>query len=331
MKTILEKLTHGGILDRAEAKEVLKKTGTGTYTDIEIASFLTIYMMRRITAAELSGFREALLELAIPVNLNGFQTMDVCGTGGDEKNTFNISTLTAFVVAGAGAKVVKHGNSAASSAAGSSDIMQYFGYHFSNDNGKLQKELEKAGICYLHAPLFHPALKNVAPVRKTLKVKTFFNILGPMINPARPEKQLVGVFNREVQDLYAEVYAGTTIRYALVHSLDGYDEISLTDDFYLITNDTSQTISPEALSFGTVLPSEISGTQTIRDNAGIFINILEGRGTDAQNHVVLANTAYALQCYFPEISLEEAAGMAEESLLGGKAKQSFQTLMNMQP
>ncbi len=330
MKEILEKLTQKVILNRNEAREVLKNVASGMYSDIEISSFLTAYMMRPVTAGELAGFREALLELAVPVDLNGYETLDVCGTGGDGKNTFNISTLTAFVAAGAGAKVVKHGNAAASSASGSSDIMQYFGYSFSNSNDKLKKELEQTGICYLHAPLFHPALKNVAPVRKTLRLKTFFNILGPMVNPARPSRQLIGVFNRDVQDLYAGVYASTPVRYFIVHSLDGYDEVSLTSDFRLVTNDTQQTVSPGVLSFGYVPPAALRGGQTLRENAVLFGNILEGQGTAGQNKVVVANAAYALLCYFPEKSLEETTAMAEASLLSGRAKEVFHTLMNMQ-
>ncbi|HHJ10436.1 MAG TPA: anthranilate phosphoribosyltransferase [Bacteroidetes bacterium] len=331
MKKFLEKLTKGEILDHEEAKEVLTKVATGMYSDIEISSFLTVYMMRPITAGELAGFREALLELAVPVDLNDYDTMDVCGTGGDEKNTLNISTLTAFVAAGAGAKIVKHGNFATSSISGSSDIMQYFGYSFSNDNDKLKKELEIAGICYLHAPMFHPALKNVAPVRKALRLKTFFNILGPMVNPAHPSRQLIGIFNRKVQDLYAGVYASTTVRYFLVHSLDGYDEISLTSEFRLITNESRQIISPAELSFGYVSPSAIRGGQSLHENAAFFRNILEGRGTEEQNKVVTANAAYALQCYFTGKTLEEATVLAEESLLAGKAQKAFQTLMDIQP
>ncbi len=331
MKKILEQLTRGEILGQQEAKEVLTKIATGAYTDIEIAAFLTVYMMRDITPGELAGFREALLGLAVPVNLNGYDTLDVCGTGGDGKNTFNISTLTAFVAAGAGAKVAKHGNAAASSASGSSDIMQHFGYSFSNDHDKLLRELEKAGICYLHAPLFHPALKNVAPVRKTLRLRTFFNILGPMVNPARPTRQLVGIYDRKVQDLYADVFAQTPVRYFLVHSLDGYDEISLTSDFRLITPASRQTLSPADLPWGYVSPTMIRGGKTLRQNASIFTDILEGRGTEAQNKVVIANTAYALQCYFPEKSAEETMAMAEESLISGKANIVFRTLINMQP
>ncbi|MCD6202518.1 MAG: anthranilate phosphoribosyltransferase [Bacteroidales bacterium] len=330
MKEVLEKLTQGEVLGQKEAKEVLKKVATGMYSDIEISSFLTVYMMRPVTAGELAGFREALLELAVPVDLNGYETLDVCGTGGDGKNTFNISTLTAFVAAGAGAKVVKHGNTAASSASGSSDIMQYFGYSFSTNKDKLAKEMEKTGICYLHAPLFHPALKNVAPVRKTLRLKTFFNILGPMVNPARPTRQLIGVFNREVQDLYAGVYAKTPVRYFIVHSLDGYDEVSLTSDFRLVTNDAKQTISPGELSFGYIPPAALKGGENLRENAVLFRNILEGQGTAGQNKVVVANAAYALLCYFPEKSLEETTAMAEESLLSDKAKKVFHTLMDMQ-
>ncbi len=244
MKKILERLSRGEVLEREEARTVMTAIGTGTYSDAQVAAFLTVYLMRPVTSGELAGFREALLELAVPVGLNGLRTLDVCGTGGDGRNTFNISTLTAFVCAGAGAYVVKHGNAAASSASGSSDVMQALGYRFSSDTDKLKKELEETHLCYLHAPLFHPALKQVAPVRKALGVRTFFNILGPMVNPARPASQLVGVFSREVQDLYGGVYAGAGTDYAIVHSLDGYDEISLTAPARVLGNNGESTLTP---------------------------------------------------------------------------------------
>ena len=317
-------------MDREESRQVMTGIGTGTYGELQVAAFLAAYLMRPVTSQELSGFREALLELAVPVTLDDMRTLDVCGTGGDGMNTFNISTLTAFVCAGAGARVVKHGNAAATSAAGSSDIMQHLGYRFSADSNKLKKELEEAGICYLHAPLFHPALKRVSPVRKALGVRTFFNILGPMVNPAQPRSQLIGVFNREVQDLYGGVYAGTGTDYAIVHSLDGYDEISLTAPARVITNAGETTLTPENLSLPKNTPEEIVGGNHVKENATLFVNILRDGGSPAQRHTVLANSTVALQCFFPGISMEEAYVKAETSLMSRKAYQAFEKLLNIQ-
>ncbi len=330
MKKILERLSRGEILDTREAREVMTGIGTGRYPDVQIAAFLAVYLMRPVTAGELAGFREALLALAVPVDLDGLRTLDVCGTGGDGRNTFNISTLTAFVCAGAGAYVVKHGNAAATSAAGSSDVMQKLGYRFSADTDKLKKELEITGLCYLHAPLFHPALKQVAPVRKTLGVRTFFNILGPMVNPARPQSQLVGVFSREVQDLYGGVYAGTGTDHVIVHSLDGYDEISLTAPARLLSNNKETLLTPERLNLPQTHPEEITGGKDVKENVSLFLKVLRSEGTPAQTNTVLANSAVALQCYFPELSLEEALDKATDSLMGGRAYQVLEKLITLQ-
>jgi anthranilate phosphoribosyltransferase len=330
MKKILERLSNGEMLDKEEARQVMTDIGTGGHDDLQIAAFLMAYLMRPVTPQELAGFREALLALAVPVDLNGLHTLDVCGTGGDGKNTFNISTLTAFVCAGAGARVVKHGNTAATSAAGSSDVMQHLGYHFSTDTGKLRRELEEAGLSYLHAPFFHPALKHVAPVRRTLGVRTFFNILGPMVNPARPKSQLIGVFSRDVQDLYSGVYAGTDTAYAIVHSHDGYDEISLTAPARLLTPAGEETLTPEHLSLPRNRPAEIAGGNNVKENTEIFLKVLRNEGTPAQTHAVLANSTVALQCYFTGWSREEAYLTAERSLTEGKAYKVFKTLINMQ-
>ena len=330
MKKILEKLSQGEVLGTEEARQVMTDIGTGTYSEMQIAAFLTAYLMRPVTAGELAGFRQALLTLAVPVDLDGLCTIDVCGTGGDGKNTFNISTLTAFVCAGAGAYVVKHGNGAATSAAGSSDVMQHLGYRFSADSAKLRRELEEAGITYLHAPSFHPALKQVASVRKALQVKTFFNILGPLVNPARPQSQLTGVFDTTVQDLYGGVYAGTGTDYAVVHNLDGYDEISLTAPFRLLSPAGEQILSPEVFPLPQHEAAAIAGGKDVKENAALFLEVLRGESSAARTNTVLANSAVALQCYFPELPLEEALGKARDALLGGKAYEAFVTLMNLQ-
>jgi anthranilate phosphoribosyltransferase len=326
MKETLTFLFEGNVLTRNKAKEVLTDVASGKFTDAEMASFLTVFMMRKITPEEILGFREAMLGLAVPVKLEGYATIDVCGTGGDGKNTFNISTLSAFVLAGAGAKVVKHGNYGLSSPCGSSNIFEFFGYQFSTDNGKLKNELEECGVCYFHAPMFHPAMKNIGPVRKALKVKTFFNMLGPMTNPARPKSQFVGVFSSDTQKLYSEVYQLADIRHGIAFSLDGYDEISLTGDFSVASNNNMNVFSPESLGFSKVSSEALHGGNTIEEAAGIFLAILEGRGTKAQNEVVIANSAFALSCYYPEKSIPDCIEMAKESLLSGKALQKFKKL-----
>ncbi len=331
MEEILERLSRGEALTREEAYEVMLNIGRGAYPEAQLAAFLMAYRMRAVTAAELAGFREALLLLAVPAGLDDLHLLDVCGTGGDGKNTFNISTLTAFVCAGAGALVAKHGNAAATSAAGSSDLLQHLGYRFSSDPHKLRRELEEAGICYLHAPLFHPALKQVAPVRKALRVKTFFNILGPLVNPARPRSQLAGVFSLEVQDLYRGVLEDAGIDYAVVHSLDGYDEVSLTGETRLLTRRGEERLSPAALGLPACTPDELAGGATVEENARIFLDILHGQSTPARHNVVVANSALALQCYFPGLSRDEALEKARESLDGGRALQTFRKLIDMQP
>ncbi len=330
MKDLLTYLFEKNILTKEEARETLSKIGKGVYSEPEIASFLTVFLMRKITPQELAGFREALLDLCIPVDLGGLNTIDVCGTGGDEKNTFNISTLTAFVLAGAGEKVVKHGNYGVSSSCGSSNILEYFGYTFSNDQEKIRKEIEETNICYLHAPFFHPAMKYVGPVRKSLKLKTFFNLLGPMVNPGMPNHQIVGVFNEEVMDLYSQVYAETGMNYYILYSLDGYDEISLTGEFRAISKTESRIFKPEDLGFIPVLPGDISGGASVRESAEIFSNVLSGKGSKAQVNVVKANAAFAIHCLHPEKSIEEGILIADESIESGKAGRVLKNLIALQ-
>lgn len=330
MRKILNHLFEQKTLSRQEAEEVLTNIATGKYSESEIAAFITVYLMRSITVEELSGFRDALLNLCVRIDLSDFETMDVCGTGGDGKETFNISTLSAFVLAGAGIKVAKHGNYGVTSACGSSNIMEYFGYRFSSDNDKLKSEIDKAGICFLHAPLFNPAMKTVVPVRRALKVKTFFNMLGPLVNPAFPGTQLIGVYSLELARLYNYLLQDSDSRYTIIHSLDGYDEISLTSEFKCIQNGVEQIIAPEELNFERVTPSELSGGKSVTDAAGIFLNVLKGEGTRAQNNVVTANSQLAVRCFYPEKSLVECRIIAEDSLLGGKAFAVFNMLIEMQ-
>jgi anthranilate phosphoribosyltransferase len=295
-----------------------------------MASFLTVFRMRNITVEELKGFRNAMLELCIPVDFNGFNTIDLCGTGGDAKNTFNISTLASLIAAGAGAKVTKHGNYSVSSACGSSNVLEYFGYRFSNDQDKLKKELDQTGFCFLHAPLFHPAMKNVAPVRKDLGVKTFFNMLGPLVNPGNPQNQLIGVFSPEVGRLYNYFYQELDKKYTIVHSLDGYDEISLTGATKVESPDGSHLRTPEIFGYERIDPESIEGGNDIDSSAKIFYNILQGEGTMARNRVVTANAAVALNTLWPEKSLEQCVEMAEDSLYNKKALDVLNRLMDIQ-
>jgi anthranilate phosphoribosyltransferase len=330
MKEVLHFLFDKNILTRESAKETLLNIGQGKYTESEIASFLTVYLMRKITPEELAGFREALLDLCVAIDLSDFKTIDVCGTGGDEKHTFNISTLSAFMLAGAGIRVVKHGNYAVSSSSGSSNILEYFGYKFSNNQEKLRNEIEKTNLCYMHAPLFHPAMRFVGPVRKGLKMKTFFNLLGPMINPCRPNHQVMGVYSEEAIELCNQVFKSAGINYFILYSLDGYDEISLTGDFRVASAGKSQNFSPESIGMDTVLPEEIHGGKTVDDAAKIFADLLEGKGSKAQQDVAVVNAAFAMNCYYPEKSIRECIELSRESLISGKAKKTLERLVSMQ-
>ena len=326
MKKILNYLFEHKSLSREQAKEVLHNISNNIYSDAEIAAFITVYLMRSITIEELQGFRDALMELCVPVDLNGQDVIDIVGTGGDGKNTFNISTLSCFIVAGTGTKVAKHGNYGASSISGSSNVMEQLGYTFKNDNDSLNKELDEANICFLHAPLFHPALKVVGPIRKNLGVRTFFNMLGPMVNPASPKYQLVGVFNLEMARIYNYLLQQGSSAFTIIHGLDGYDEISLTGDTKVITNEGEKIFSAEELGKRTVSPMDIHGGNSVEAAAKIFTTILKGEGSWAQNAVVLANSAMALQCTGRYKNYDECYQMAIESLESGKAYQSLQKL-----
>ncbi|MCW3091177.1 MAG: anthranilate phosphoribosyltransferase [Ferruginibacter sp.] len=326
MKKILNFLFEHKSLSREQARDVLVNISGGMYNESEIASFITVYLMRSITIDELQGFRDALLELCIRVDLNGEEVMDIVGTGGDGKNTFNISTLSCFIVAGTGNKVAKHGNYGATSISGSSNVMEQLGYRFKNDTALLKKELETSNICFLHAPLFHPALKVVGPVRKNLGVRTFFNMLGPMVNPAFPKHQLVGVYSLEMARIYNYLLQQTDKNFTIIHSLDGYDEISLTGDTKVITNEGEKIMSAETLGKRPVSAADIYGGNTVEEAAKIFIHILEGKGTWAQNAVVLANSAMALQCTGKYKDYDECYQLAVESLESRKALEATKKL-----
>ncbi len=319
MKEILQHLTAHKTLTREKAREILTGIGKGEYNNSQVSAFLTVYMMRMITVDELAGFRDALLDLCLYTDLSEFETIDLCGTGGDGKNTFNISTLSSLVLAGGGVKVAKHGNYGVSSSCGSSNIMNYFGYKFTTDREILRRQLDRSGICFLHAPLFHPAMKQVAPIRQELGVKTFFNMLGPMVNPSFPRNQMVGVFSLETARLYNYIYQQTDKNYRVIYSLDGYDEISLTGNFKLISNNEESLLAPEDLGFSKLSAESLFGGNTVEEAADIFLGILKGKGTPEQNASVTVNAGMGFGCLYPEKSLAECFEMARKSIHDGSA------------
>jgi anthranilate phosphoribosyltransferase len=330
MKKILQYLFEHKTLTREQARDVLTRIARGEYNDSEMAAFITVFLMRSITIDELQGFRDALLELCVRIDLDGLDTIDIVGTGGDGKNTFNISTLSCFIVAGSGHKVAKHGNYGASSISGASNVMEQLGYVFKNDAGRLKKEVDVAGICFLHAPLFHPALKTVGPIRKQLGIRTFFNMLGPMVNPAFPTTQLVGVYNLEMARIYTYLLQQTGGRFTIIHSLDGYDEISLTGDTKVVTNTGERIMTPEELGKRMVNATDIYGGNTVEEAAKLFTKILKGEGNWAQHAVVLANAAMALDASGGFANYEEAYGAAVDSLESGRAYGALEKLISLQ-
>lgn len=330
MKKILQYLFEYKTLSREQAKEILINISKSMYNETEVAAFVTVFLMRSITIEELHGFRNALLELCIKVDLNGYQTLDIVGTGGDGKNTFNISTLACFIAAGTGQKVAKHGNYGASSISGASNVMEQLGYKFKAESTKLKAEIEEANICFMHAPLFHPALKTVAPIRKNFGLRTFFNMLGPLVNPASPEFQLIGVYNLEMARIYNYLLQQTGKAFTIIHSLDGYDEISLTNDTKIFTNEGEHIKTPLELGKRFVEPENIYGGNTAEQSAKLFLNIIKREGTWSQNAVVLANAAMALQCTGNYKKYEDAYVASVESLESGNAYNCLEKLISLQ-
>jgi anthranilate phosphoribosyltransferase len=319
MKEYLQKLIAGQDLSQQEAQAAMTLIGTGEVTEVQIAAFLMGVEQKGLKVSELLGFRAAMLDLAIKVDLDDFHTMDVCGTGGDGKDTFNISTTAAFIVAGAGQKVAKHGNHGLSSSVGSSTVLEKLGVKFSTDAGFIKNKLEQAGMCYMHAPLFHPAMRFVGPVRKAIGIKTVFNILGPLLNPARVKCQLTGVADMKAYGLYSELFAQTDARFGVLHALDGYDEISLTGPFMLATKDFSKEMSVADLGLNTCKADELSGGEGVDESAQILIDILENKGSNPQTEAVIANAGVALSVA-KNIPITEGIGIAWESLKSGKAR-----------
>ena len=329
MKSLLYRLFEHSYLDRAEAREVLIRMARGEYNDSQIAAFVTVFLMRSITPDELSGFRDALLELCIPVRLDEYDAIDIVGTGGDNKNTFNISTCACFVVAGAGYPVVKHGNYGASSVSGASNVMEAHGVKFTADTDRLKRSLDRCNMAFLHAPFFNPALKAVAPVRKALGVRTFFNMLGPLVNPSFPRKQLLGVYNLKLMRLYSYLYQQSDTDFTVVTSLDGYDEISLTADFKAVTPRGESIRSPEELGLPRCTEADLYGGDTVAEAAAIFDGVLENKTTEARKNAVLANAAYALQTHDRTLPLEQCLAMARESVESGKALRILKTFVTL--
>ncbi|MDQ0594749.1 anthranilate phosphoribosyltransferase [Chryseobacterium ginsenosidimutans] len=327
MKEILEYLFNHHTLSKSEAKAIMIEIAQNKFNATEVTAFMTVFLMRNITLKELEGFREALLQMAVPVNLDASDAIDIVGTGGDGKNTINISTLASFVVAGAGQKVTKHGNYGASTITGSSNVLEELGYGFKNDSERLQDDLEKANICFLHAPYFHPALQSVGTLRKSLGLRTFFNLLGPLVNPVKPQFSMIGVYNLEIARIYQYLLQKDDRNFILVHGMDGYDEISLTHDSKIITKNGEQIYSTEDLGFDSITHESIKAGETSHETAKIFRNILHGKGTDQQNSVVLANASVALYYTNKFGAYDDCLLMAQESLYGGKALKSLELLL----
>jgi anthranilate phosphoribosyltransferase len=328
MKKILQRLFQQEHLSYEEAKGTLIKISKEEFNPMHIASFLTVYQMRLISIQELEGFRDALLELCLKIDLSDYDSVDLCGTGGDGKDTFNISTLSAVVVAGAGYSVTKHGNYGVSSVCGSSNILEKLGYQFTNDQEQLKRQLDKHKLCFLHAPLFHPAMKAVAPIRKKLGFRTFFNLLGPLVNPVQPPKQIVGVSDLEIARLYQYLLQQTDKEFAIVHALDGYDEVSLTGAFKIITPKTEELLEPKSVGYSKHKAAALYGGATIEATAQIFKTILKGEGTQAQNEVVSTNAGIAIQRFDPSKSLQDCIVEAKEALLSQKANDNFKALLS---
>lgn len=330
MKEILQHLFEHKTLSRQQAKEALTLISQNKFSEHEVTAFTTVFLMRSIRLEELQGFCDALMELCIKIDLSAYRLLDIVGTGGDGKNTFNISTLSAFIVAGTGQKVAKHGNYGASSVSGASNVMEQLGYRFLPDNKKLITELEEANICFLHAPIFHPALKTVAPVRKNLGLRTFFNMLGPVVNPAFPAYRLIGVSNLEIARLYTYLLQQTNTLFTIIHSMDGYDEISLTNDTKVINQQGEFIFSASQLGYTSVEATDLYGGNTIQEAASLFLKILTGKGSRAQNAVVLANAAMGLLSTQQYSSYEEAYNAALQSFENGNAYAALQKLISLQ-
>ncbi len=329
MKDLLNYLFNHNDLEKEQAKQILIEISEGKHNEAQVAAFISVFLMRNISVEELAGFREALLELRVPLDFGNIDAIDLCGTGGDGKNTFNISTLSSLVVAGAGYKVIKHGNYGVSSICGSSNVLESLGYIFTNKKDVLEEQLDKSNICFLHAPLFHPAMKFVGPIRKSLGIKTFFNMLGPLVNPAQPNHQMTGVFSLHLQRLYQYLFEQSEKKYKIIYGLSGFDEISLTDEAQVVSPDGVNIISPEYFSTTELKLAEISGGDSIQEACDIFISILKNKSTDAHKKVVLANSAMAIHTFDTSVNISDCWKQAEESIESGSAFETFKNIVEI--
>lgn len=329
MKAFLLKLIGGETLTREETHEIMLGIIAQKYNDSQIAAMLMALQARGVTVDELLGFRDGLLETGKRVDISDYNTLDIVGTGGDGKNTFNISTCSAFVIAGAGYKVTKHGNGGSSSVSGASNVLQGHGVKFTDDPDKLRKSLDEAGICYFHAPLFAYGMKFVGPIRKALAVPTCFNLLGPLVNPGHPKNSLHGTANQAQLRLYVNAHQKIGDNFGVVTSYDGYDEISLTSGFKLVTNDFEKVFTPKDMGFNYVGPAEIYGGSTPEEAMKIFDAVLEGTATESQKNVILANAACGISVMDRNLSVEESIAIARESLDSGKALAAFKKFVEI--
>ena len=324
MKEVLNKMLNHEELSRTETRDIIVGITKDEFPTEQITALLTGLQMRGVTVDELLGFRDGILATGVKAILDCDKYIDVVGTGGDRKNTFNISTTSCFVIAGAGYKVAKHGNYAATSVSGASNVIHHHGVKFTADIDKLNRSINEAGIVYLHAQLFASAMKFVGPIRKALQFPTVFNLLGPLVNPSQPKAQLLGVANLDQMRIYRQVYQKLGIDYGIVNSIDGYDEISLTGDFKVATNNYERVFSPADLGFVPATPEELVGGANEDEAAEIFDAVLENRALPAQKNVVLANAAFGIQVMEKgKKSIEECVEIARESIDSGKALATF--------
>ena len=330
MKDILYRMLNHEELTREEMKNILVGITQSEYPNEQITALLTALQMRGVTVDELLGFRDGILETGVPVPLKCERYIDVVGTGGDRKNTFNISTTSCFVIAGAGYKVAKHGNYAATSTSGASNVIQHHGIKFTDDIDRLNRSLDECGIVYLHAQLFARAMKFVGPIRKALQFPTIFNLLGPLVNPSQPSCQLLGVANLDQMRLYNNVYQKIGIDYGIVNSIDGYDEISLTGPFKVTTKHYERIFRPEDLGFSLIKPEELVAGASEDEAAQIFDSVLENRCMPGQKQVVLANAAFGIQVLERgQKSIEECIEIARDSIDSGKALKTFRKFVEL--
>ena len=329
MKQILYRLFEHQYLGREEARKILEEIAAGKYSDTQVAALITVFLMRSISVEELSGFRDALMDMRLNIDLSEYSPIDIVGTGGDGKNTFNISTAACFVVAGAGYPVVKHGNYGATSISGASNVMEMHGVKFSSDRDKLARSIGECGMAYLHAPLFNPALKAVAPVRKSLAVRSFFNLLGPLVNPAKPAYQLLGVYNLPLLRLYSYTYQQSGVRFGVVHSMDGYDEISLTSEFKVTTAESEKVYTPEMLGMERCRVEELYGGDSVEEASRIFDDVLQTKASRAKMNCVITNAAFAIRVINPQKSIEQCIDEARNSLYGMKALEVFNKFLSL--